>query len=70
MVSLLFAAIMIWAIDGSVNAAQGPYRAMIPDNIPQEQHSIANSFLSFAIGLGSVIAAGTAPFLKWAFNYR
>jgi maltose/moltooligosaccharide transporter len=67
---LLFAAIMIWAIDGSVNAAQGPYRAMIPDNIPQEQHSIANSYLSFAIGLGSVVAAGTAPFLKWAFDYQ
>lgn len=68
--ALLFAAIMIWFIDGSVNAAQGPYRAMIPDNIPQEQHAIANSFLSFAIGLGSVVAAGTAPLLKWAFNYQ
>ncbi len=68
--ALLFAAITIWIIDGSVNAAQGPYRAMVPDNIPQEQHSIANSFLSFAIGLGSVIAAGTAPLLKWAFNYQ
>ncbi len=68
--ALLFAAITIWIIDGSVNAAQGPYRALVPDNIPQEQHSIANSFLSFAIGLGSVIAAGTAPFLNWAFNYQ
>lgn len=68
--ALLFAAIMIWCIDGNVNAAQGPYRAMVPDNIPQEQHAIANSYLSFAIGLGSVIAAGTAPFLKWAFNYQ
>jgi len=68
--ALLFAAIMIWFIDGSVNAAQGPYRAMIPDNIPQEQHAIANSYLSFAIGLGSVIAAGTAPFLKWTINYQ
>lgn len=68
--ALLLAAVMIWGIDASVNAAQGPYRAMIPDNIPQEQHSIANSFLSFAIGLGSVVAAGTAPLLKWAFNYQ
>ena len=67
---LLVAAIMIWVIDACVNAAQGPYRALIPDNIVQEQHSIANSYLSFAIGLGSVIAAGTAPFLKWAFNYQ
>ena len=67
---LLIAAIMIWIIDACVNAAQGPYRALIPDNMPKEQHAIANSFLSFAIGLGSVIAAGTAPFLKWAFNYQ
>ena len=68
--ALLLAAVMIWVIDASVNAAQGPYRALIPDNVPQEQHAVANSFLSFAIGLGSVIAAGTAPFLKWAFHYQ
>lgn len=67
---LFVAAIMIWIIDACVNAAQGPYRALIPDNVVPEQHSIANSYLSFAIGLGSVIAAGTAPFLKWAMNYQ
>ena len=67
---LIVAAIMIWIIDACVNAAQGPYRALVPDNIVPEQHSIANSYLSFAIGLGSVIAAGTAPFLKWAFDYQ
>ena len=61
---------MIWIIDACVNAAQGPYRALIPDNIEPEQHSLANSYLSFAIGLGSVIAAGTAPFLSWAFGYQ
>ena len=67
---LIVAAIMIWVIDACVNAAQGPYRALIPDNIEPEQHSLANSYLSFAIGLGSVIAAGTAPFLSWAFGYQ
>lgn len=67
---LVIAAVMIWIIDACVNAAQGPYRALIPDNVVPEQHSIANSYLSFAIGLGSVIAAGTAPFLKWAFDYQ
>lgn len=67
---LLIAAIMIWVIDACVNAAQGPYRALIPDNVPAEQHAIANSYLSFAIGLGSVIAAGTAPFLNFAFDYQ
>lgn len=68
--ALLIAAIMIWIIDACVNVAQGPYRALIPDVVPEEQHSIANSYISLAIGLGSVIAAGTAPFLNAVFNYQ
>ena len=68
--ALLFAAVMIWILDACVNIAQGPYRALVPDVVPQEQHSIANSYISLAIGLGSVVAAGTAPFLKWAFDYQ
>ncbi len=68
--ALVLAAIMIWIIDACVNIAQGPYRALVPDVVPAEQHSIANSFISLAIGLGSVIAAGTAPFLNWAFGYQ
>ena len=67
---LLVAAIMIWIIDACINVAQGPYRALIPDVVPQEQHSVANSYISLAIGLGSVVAAGVAPFLKWAFDYQ
>ncbi len=67
---LLVAAIMIWIIDACINVAQGPYRALIPDVVPQEQHSVANSYISLAIGLGSVVAAGMAPFLKWAFNFQ
>lgn len=67
---LLVAAIMIWIIDACINIAQGPYRALVPDTIPQEQHSLANSYISLAIGLGSVVAAGVAPFLKWAVNYQ
>ncbi len=68
--ALFFAAVMIWILDACVNIAQGPYRALVPDVVPAEQHSIANSYISLAIGLGSVVAAGTAPFLKWAFNYQ
>ena len=68
--ALCFAAAMIWILDACVNIAQGPYRALVPDVVPQEQHSVANSYISLAIGLGSVVAAGTAPFLKWAFNYQ
>ncbi len=68
--ALFFAAVMIWILDACVNIAQGPYRALVPDVVPQEQHSLANAYISLAIGLGSVVAAATAPFLKWAFHYQ
>lgn len=68
--ALFFAAVMIWILDACVNIAQGPYRALVPDVVPREQHSIANAYISLAIGLGSVVAAATAPFLKWAFHYQ
>lgn len=67
---LLFAAVMIWIIDACINIAQGPYRALIPDVVPAEQHSVANSYISLAIGLGSVVAAATAPVLKLVFHYQ
>ena len=67
---LAVAAIMIWIIDACVNVAQGPYRALVPDVVPKEQHAIANSFLSFAIGLGSVIAAATPPILSKVFHIQ
>lgn len=67
---LIIAAVMIWVIDACVNAAQGPYRALVPDLVPPRQHSLANAYLSFAIGLGSVVAAGTAPFLKYVCGYQ
>lgn len=65
--ALLIAASLLWVIDACVNISQGPYRALVPDVAPQEQHAIANSYLSFAIGLGSVIAFGIPPLLS-AFN--
>ena len=68
--ALVFASLMIWIIDACINIAQGPYRALVPDIVPPEQHSIANSYMSLAIGLGSVVAAGVAPFLKYVFNYQ
>lgn len=67
---LLIAAVMIWIIDACINIAQGPYRALIPDVVPQQQHSLANSYISLAIGLGSVVAAATAPVLKLVFHYQ
>ena len=67
---LLFAAIMIWIIDACINIAQGPYRALIPDVVPRDQHAQANSYISLAIGLGSVVAMVVAPALKFFFNFQ
>lgn len=67
---LLVAALLIWVIDACINASQGPYRALVPDTMPQEQHSLANSYLSLAIGLGSVVASGSAWFMKAVFDYQ
>ena len=67
---LLVAALLIWVIDASVNISQGPYRALVPDVTPPEQHALANSFLSFAIGLCSVIAFGAAPLIEHFTGYQ
>ena len=67
---LLIAALLIWVIDACINASQGPYRALVPDTMPQEQHALANSYLSLSIGLGSVVASGAAWFIKTVFNYQ
>ncbi len=67
---LLIAALMIWVIDACINIAQGPYRSLIPDVVPREQHAQANSYISLAIGLGSVVAMIVAPALKFFFNYQ
>ncbi len=67
---LLIAAALIWVIDACINIAQGPYRSLIPDVVPKEQHANANSYISLAIGLGSVIAMIVAPLLKYLFDYQ
>ena len=56
--------------DACINIAQGPYRSLIPDIVPPAQHAHANSYISLAIGLGSVIAMAVAPTLKFVFNYQ
>ena len=68
--TLLMAASMLWIIDACVNISMGPHRALIPDNVPKEQHAVANSFISFAFGVGAVIAFGMSFFVEKIFNYQ
>ncbi len=65
--TLLIAALTIWVIDACVNVSQGPYRALVPDNVNPKQYNLANGYLNFAFGAGPVIALGVAPALRY-FN--
>ncbi len=55
-VGLLVAATLLWVLDASINITQGPYRAMVPDVVGQEQQTTAYALMSLTIGLGAVAA--------------
>ncbi|MFM7468375.1 MAG: MFS transporter [Vampirovibrionales bacterium] len=56
--TLLQATVMICLMDTFVNTSQGPYRALIPDIVPEPQSALGNSWYNLAVGLGSVLAFG------------
>ncbi len=56
--TLLQATLMICLMDTFVNTSQGPYRALIPDIVPESQSALGNSWYNLAVGLGSVLAFG------------
>jgi maltose/moltooligosaccharide transporter len=62
--NLWVVASFIWIIDACVNISQGPYRALVPDNVPPQQTTIANSYMNAAIAIGSVISLGVPPLLS------
>lgn len=61
--TLGIATLVLWIMNASANAAQGPYRALVPDNVSSGQQVIANSYINFAYGAGSIISLGVAPVL-------
>lgn len=61
--SLGAATLLLWIMNATANAAQSPYRALVPDNVPDKQQVVANSYINFAYGAGSIISLGIAPLL-------
>lgn len=43
-----------WALDFSINAAQGPLRALLSDVIPPTQQNTGNAYFAFATGMGNL----------------
>lgn len=51
--ALLVAILSFWALDFSINAAQGPIRALMADVLPPAQHRVGNAYFALATGLGN-----------------
>jgi maltose/moltooligosaccharide transporter len=55
--SFWIAAGLLWVLDGTINASMQPFRAMVADNLPEEQNSQGFAIQSLFIGLGGTIAS-------------
>lgn len=54
--SLWMAAILLWVLDGAINASMQPYRALVTDVIPANQHTKAFAIQTFLVGIGATFA--------------
>ncbi len=51
------AAGLLWVLDGTINASMQPFRALVADNLPEEQNAQGFAVQSLFIGLGGTIAS-------------
>ncbi len=54
---LLFAALMLWIMDASINITMEPFRAFVADRLPDDQRTKGFAMQSFFIGLGAVVGS-------------
>ena len=55
--SVWMAAGLLWVLDGTINASMQPFRALVADNLPEEQNSQGFAVQSLFIGLGGTISS-------------
>lgn len=51
------AAGLLWVLDGTINASMQPFRALVADNLPEDQNASGFAIQSLFIGLGGTIAS-------------
>lgn len=54
---LLFAAIMLWVLDASLNISMEPFRAFVGDMLRKDQHSAGYAVQTAFIGAGAVVGS-------------
>lgn len=62
--NLWMAAALLWLLDATVNISMGPFRALIPDMLPTQQHTRAYIIQGILIALGTVLASALPWFLQ------
>lgn len=62
-ISILMATFLLWMLDGSVNMAMQPYRALVADLAPENQLTKCFAIQSCLVGIGSTMASA----LPWIF---
>ena len=55
--SVWMAAGLLWVLDGTINASMQPFRALVADNLPEEQNAQGFAIQSLFIGLGGTISS-------------
>lgn len=55
--ALLFAAIMLWVLDASLNVSMEPFRAFVGDMLRKDQHTAGYAVQTAFIGAGAVIGS-------------
>jgi maltose/moltooligosaccharide transporter len=53
--ALWMAVILLWMMDLSVNISMEPFRALVADNVPDEQRNIGFAMQGFFVGLGAIL---------------
>jgi maltose/moltooligosaccharide transporter len=54
---LLFAAVMLWVLDASINISMEPFRAFVGDMLRRDQHSVGYAVQTAFIGAGAVVGS-------------
>ena len=65
---LLFAAMLLWILDASLNVSMEPFRAFVGDMLPQRQHAAGYAFQTGFIGAGAVVASLAPTLLNDVFG--
>lgn len=68
--SLLMAASLLWLLDGSINIAMQPYRALVADVSPENQMTTCFAMQSCLIGIGATVAAAFPWILENIFHLQ